>query len=353
MPASEEKKLKKVFNYASLDVEVSQYVQQRTGEIRSLMKRTAQDIIEIGQRLISVKEKLGHGCFLDWIEAEFEWSYPTAARFIQVANYFSKNYQIDKFAPSALYLLAAPSTPETARSEAIALAASGEQVTYTTAKAIKQKYSPGGAAKQKKQAQAQVMPAMVVTGEAVVKQEVVAIRPQRQVSLTQVIETSKEEMSAQVFPNLAIYTPSPQSLQQSEQPSSCWQLGTRHILYCGDPNSPQFLQQIPETVGLLLAFPPDVDWESKIQAETRIIATRCLPQGKDIRLFEDTIESILLLYSKVGEKVVICFLPSPEILSIVNRLDRYGIFVEPNPKLVHEIISDWRASGLKAERVNH
>lgn len=350
MPASVDKKIKKVFDYTSLDLEVSQYVQQRTGEIRSLMKRTAQDIIEIGQRLISVKEKLGHGCFLDWIEAEFEWSYPTAARFIQVANYFSKNYQIDKFAPSALYLLAAPSTPETARSEAIALAATGEQITYTAAKAIKQKYSPISA-KQKKQPPVQVIPAQVVTPEAFVKQELVAIRPQRQVSLTQLVEP-KEAIIAPVAPALNLYTSLPQPVQQPEQPSSCWQLGTRHILYCGDPNSSQFLQRIPEKVGLLLAFPSDVDWESKIHAETRIIATRCLPQGKDIRLFEDTIESILLLYSKVGEQVVICFLPSPEILSIVNRLDRHGVFVEPNPQIVHEIISDWRASGLKTERLN-
>lgn len=327
MPTSTSANIKKVFDYTSLDVEVSQYVQQRTGEIRLLMKRTAQDIIEIGQRLLSVKEKLGHGCFLDWIDAEFEWSYPTAARFIQVTNYFSKGYQIDKFAPSALYLLAAPSTPETARTEAIALAATGEQITYTTAKAIKQKYSsPSAKLKQKQGSQPKQMPAVVKVPESLDKQEIVEIRPQRQVPLAQ-------------------------SVHQPEQLNSCWQL-RRHILYCGDPNSPEFLQRIPEKVSLLLAFPSDADWESKIHAETRIIATRCLPQGKDIRLFEDTIESIILLYSKLGEKVVVCFLPSPEILSIVDRLDRHGIFVESDSKLVYEIISDWRASGLKTERVS-
>lgn len=338
-------KVKKVFDYTTLDVEVSQYVQQRTGEIRSLMKRTAEDIIEIGQRLISVKEKLGHGCFLDWIEAEFEWSYPTAARFIQVTNYFSKGYQIDKFAPSALYLLAAPSTPETARQDAIALAAAGEQVTYTTAKAIKQKYSPV-AAKSKKTKQTSVTPTVVEIPQSK-QQEIVEIRSQTPV----VASTPKGSTISKHSPDSPnLYIPVSFSNNQPEI-TSCWQLGTRHTLYCGDPNSAALLERMPEKVGLLLAFPPDVDWESKIHAQTRIIATRCTPQGKDLKLFEDTIESILLLYSKVGEKVVICFLPSPEIISIVNRLDRHGIFVEPDAKLVHEIISDWRTSGLKTERV--
>lgn len=356
MPTSTSAKIKKVFDYTSLDVEVSQYVQQRTGEIRSLMKRTAQDIIEIGRRLLSVKEKLGHGCFLDWIDAEFEWSYPTAARFIQVTNYFSKGYQIDKFAPSALYLLAAPSTPETARAEAIALAATGEQITYTTAKAIKQKYSsPSAKLKQKEGSQPKQMPAVVKIPESLHKQEIVEIRPQRQVSLAQPVTDNKKEIITQVSPSVSsnLYIPQlPQPVHRPEQFNSCWQLSTRHILYCGDPNSPEFLQRIPEKVSLLLAFPLDVDWESKIHAETRIIATRCLPQGKDIRLFEDTIESIILLYSKLQEKVVVCFLPSPEILAIVNRLGRHGIFVEPDSKLVHEIVSDWRSSGLKTDRVN-
>ena len=104
-----------LFDYAALDTETSTFVQQRTDEIKALMRRTAEDIIVIGRKLAEVKAHLGHGRFLDWLAAEFGWHRFTANRFMQVAEVFSdlEMSQIVTFAPSALYLLAAPSTPET------------------------------------------------------------------------------------------------------------------------------------------------------------------------------------------------------------------------------------------------
>ena len=80
--------------YASLNVETCIVVQQRTSEIKTLMRRTAQDIIEIGQKLIEVKEKLGHGLFGAWLHTEFEWTQKTAERFVNVAQRFG-NRQAD------------------------------------------------------------------------------------------------------------------------------------------------------------------------------------------------------------------------------------------------------------------
>lgn len=127
-----------LFDYQQLDTETRIVVQQRTTEIKALMRRTAQDIIEIGQKLIEVKAALNHGQFGPWLEAEFEWGTAQAARFMQVADKFggSQIYQIDKLAPSALYLLAAPSTPDEARQEAIDRARNGESVTHSLAKEI-------------------------------------------------------------------------------------------------------------------------------------------------------------------------------------------------------------------------
>ena len=81
MPTSASPPTRKGFDYDSLDAETTQFVQQQTGEIRVLMKRTAQSIIEIGSRLVDVKARLGHGRFLDWLASEFEWSWQTAKRF--------------------------------------------------------------------------------------------------------------------------------------------------------------------------------------------------------------------------------------------------------------------------------
>ena len=92
--------------YASLNVETRIIVQQRTSEIRTLMRRTAQDIVEIGLKLSEVKARLGHGHFYTWLRAEFAWSESAAVKFMQVAERFkSVNFTDLNIAPSALYLL--------------------------------------------------------------------------------------------------------------------------------------------------------------------------------------------------------------------------------------------------------
>ncbi|MBW4641215.1 MAG: DUF3102 domain-containing protein [Gloeocapsa sp. UFS-A4-WI-NPMV-4B04] len=129
------------FDYASLNPETRIVIQQRTNEIKTLIQRAAQDIFEIGQKLVEVKAKLGHGHFRSWLKAEFEWSISTATRFMQVAEQFKYTNLIHlSIAASALYELAAPSTPEAARLEAIERASKGELISYSKAKQIADHY---------------------------------------------------------------------------------------------------------------------------------------------------------------------------------------------------------------------
>ena len=130
-----------LFNYAELDAGTRTLVEQRTIEIRELVKRTAHGVIEIGQKLIEVKELLGHGNFLAWLEAEFDWAERTARNFMRVAETFkSANFADVAVAPSALYLLAAPSTPEGAKDEVLGYAEAGEEITFSLAKAIVERH---------------------------------------------------------------------------------------------------------------------------------------------------------------------------------------------------------------------
>lgn len=62
MPTHTSPPVRKQFDYDSLDAGDAVFVQQH-GAIQSLMKRSAQDILEIGQRLIVVKKRLGYGRF--------------------------------------------------------------------------------------------------------------------------------------------------------------------------------------------------------------------------------------------------------------------------------------------------
>ena len=129
------------FDYSTLDNEVRIVVEQRTTEIKSLMRRTVQDIIEIGQKLTDVKAKLGHGNFIKWLKYEFEWQERSARNFMRVADVFKSAKFADlDIAASALYLLAAPSIPEQVRQTALGLANEGETITYTKAKSIIDEY---------------------------------------------------------------------------------------------------------------------------------------------------------------------------------------------------------------------
>lgn len=131
-----------VFDYGQLDVETRIVVQQRASEIKTLMKRTAQDIIEIGGKLLDVKEKLNHGEFGVWLDKEFGWSQGTARRYMSVALNIGQIDHGDRFDAKALYLLAAPSTPEPARIEAIQRAEAGEAITHSVARGIVTEHKP-------------------------------------------------------------------------------------------------------------------------------------------------------------------------------------------------------------------
>ena len=128
------------FEYKQLDDRTKTIVWQRTSEIKELMRLTAENIISIGQKLTQVKQKLGHGSFQDWLRSEFEWSEQTARQFMQVYRWSktieNKNFVFSQLATSALYLLAAPSTPTEARDEVLSLIDRGEKISYSCVKTI-------------------------------------------------------------------------------------------------------------------------------------------------------------------------------------------------------------------------
>jgi len=127
--------LQLTFDYASLDAETRIVVQQRTDEIRSLVRKSASDIIEIGLKLIDVKKRLRHGQFLGWLALEFEWKERAAEQFMAVGRQFkSANFADLSVAPSALYLLASGTTPDQVRQELIAQAEAGKRITYSMAR---------------------------------------------------------------------------------------------------------------------------------------------------------------------------------------------------------------------------
>src|SRR5258707_14504720 len=75
-----------LFDYGVLAEPVRRDVMQRAAAIheriaaRPIMQ-TAEDVVEIGQRLHAVRELLGRSFFQSFLESEFQWSQESASRF--------------------------------------------------------------------------------------------------------------------------------------------------------------------------------------------------------------------------------------------------------------------------------
>ena len=125
------------FDYSPLDTKIAEQARSTADRIRERLKKTLEDLIEVGSDLLVVKEALPHGQFLPWLKAEFGWSERTAQNFMSVAESFKSAKFADlPIQPSAAYLLAAPAVPDEARQVAIEKAEAGEEITFSSAKEI-------------------------------------------------------------------------------------------------------------------------------------------------------------------------------------------------------------------------
>ncbi len=397
--------IRKSFDYDSLDITDVVFVQQQTGAIQLLMKRSAEEIVEIGQRLVEVKKRLGHGRFGAWLEAEFDWTERTARQFMRVSEVFkSEKFSDLKFAPSALYLLAAPSTPESAKEEAITRAEAGEPITHKTAKEIKQKHSPLSKNEPEgklqpdnlqdpqqplrsrltplpvvqsppqptlisaaesaptfapapesetfpngSQAVPPSAPGILSTRQRAVelsrpKLEVLAIRPKE--SVGPVLEELEETVETAAPPD----KPTPKFVQ----PGTWWQLGEEHLLYCGDPTSSRFQERLPDQVALSLAFPSDRGkWPhspSNIIGSALAWFTR-YEEDQDLQLVREAVERFLMISTEGGDSVVFSFLPDPKILLLAHELECRCFCAEPDPARCEAAITAWKKQGFRAEKV--
>lgn len=114
------------FDYASLPRDVADAARSTAERIRS---RLSSSVIETGRDLLTIKERLGHGNFLAWIEAEFGMNERSAQRYMNSANMLGKYDTVSHLPPTTIYALSAKSTPDDVREAVISRLESGETVT--------------------------------------------------------------------------------------------------------------------------------------------------------------------------------------------------------------------------------
>ncbi len=135
-----------LFDYSQLDAETRITIKQRAERIQERNRTIALNIWENGRDLYEAQQQLaqhGYGCFIEWAESETGFSIRTVYNFIAVyQNFDCATVAQSKLTAKVLYLLAAPSTPEPARIEAIERAQAGESITHKTAQGIVNGYKP-------------------------------------------------------------------------------------------------------------------------------------------------------------------------------------------------------------------
>lgn len=316
------------FDYQALTSAQRQIVQQKTGEIRDRLKRSAQDIWEIGQRLAEVRSQLKHGQFEKWLKDEFGWSRRTAYNFISVYEAFQESVnfaQID-IATSALYLLAAPSTPQTIRNEVLERAQKGEKIAYKDlhrvikSEKIMTEHSssdtPVRALKQEHPSKAESSDVEDKHSKSVTKApEIIAVisKPSEQIE-EPLLQTSQLLKSQKVC------------LGPGGKMFPGWyHLGAQHLLFCGDTASCEFFARIPHA-RLVLAITSD-DWDHDwiVEKADSVLILR------EASLEEISLKQLILTFSRPGDVVVFPWLPDVEMLSVAHGLDRKIFAGDPDP----------------------
>ena len=108
------------FTYAGLPAPVATELQAVTARIKDRLTRQVSDIIETGRDLLDVKSKLEHGQFESWLSFSFNMTVRTAQKYMRAAEWMADKSELSSYlTPSTIYLLSAPSTPESAQRQVL------------------------------------------------------------------------------------------------------------------------------------------------------------------------------------------------------------------------------------------
>jgi N6-adenosine-specific RNA methylase IME4 len=189
------------FNYVELDEPTRDSVKAAAERIRCHLTQVHREATAVGQELIQVKAALGHGHFGKWIKAEFKMSDQTALNLMNLAKRFGSQIPNGlEIQTSALYALAAPSTPEEVVQVALDRAAAGQKLTREDVREIKKELSAIAAHPDARTALRQVAKEVRAT-------EQMARHQERQRELEKIAERNPELPTGRLFSLVLIDVP--------------------------------------------------------------------------------------------------------------------------------------------------
>src|SRR3954447_14910586 len=87
------------FDYDTLAPEIAAEARAAPGRINERIRAYQGAIIEAGRDLLAIKERLEHGSFLAWIEAEFGMTGRTAQNYMMAASVFGDKCETVSYLP--------------------------------------------------------------------------------------------------------------------------------------------------------------------------------------------------------------------------------------------------------------
>ncbi len=136
--------IQKGLDYSLLTFDEKECLASAINLINGFVKKSAQAYLEIGVALMEVQSRFSRGFFEKWAAIELPWSYSTTRKLIYIAESF-QGRSVERFQPSALYILSWPNVPQQAREYAFECVNDGQEITKESAKEIVAMYRPGPA----------------------------------------------------------------------------------------------------------------------------------------------------------------------------------------------------------------
>lgn len=304
------------FNYSQLDINTANFIREQTEGIKVWMRQTALGAIETGERILSIKARLNHGQFKQWLSLELECHYNTVVSLMRAAKVFGKEKERiaqSGIGVSVIYYLAQSNIPSAVREEVIQESEQGRQLGFKEVKQLAKEYI-----KQKKQ---QSQPEESSSEPSPKKQN----KPSTSLSAESPSTTEPSKNKTQLQEIIQVVP---------RKESDSWQLD-RHLLVCDYPQSKDFVSKIPAKVDLILAFPPMPDWQQSavipVATNSSLVLHSIFSDG-DPKAVNRMVYTALELYTENNSQVVISFLPDFDILNLLNIMGCRGFIAEPNPE---------------------
>lgn len=129
LDTKQELSLQAAFDYTALPETIASEARRAAERVRERMRSA---MIDVGVELARIKERLPHGQFGRWLDAEFGLTERTAQNYMAAAALAAKYETVSVLRPTTLYVLAGPSTPDTVRQDIVDRLSAGETLSDST-----------------------------------------------------------------------------------------------------------------------------------------------------------------------------------------------------------------------------